>query len=197
MPQRAFFIALAGLVMGLGTAGVATAGPTTALTISCDAATGVNIVYGVDLADRLKAIESHTRIPGPKYYPPRKAHLPKTLITLQSDGTAQVTYEWPQKLGGVSTVDMRMLGWLNEFAFTLLAHGDPSSATDADLITFYPHESVAFFSGNDYSGYAGKTGRSKNELTGYTFFAHCRYNGLIWLRDEEQSFNSTDRPLLK
>ena len=195
--QLRVFIATAGLVLGLGAAGAAAAGPTTVLTISCDAATGVNIVYGVDMADRLKAIESHTRIPGPKYYPPSKAFLPKTLITLQSDGTAEVTYEWPQKLGGANTVNMRMLGWLNEFAFTLLAHGDPASATDADLITFYPHESVAFFSGNDYSGYAGSTGRPENQLTGYTFFARCRYNGLFWLRDEEQSFNSTDRPLLK
>ncbi|MHB1814521.1 MAG: hypothetical protein ACYCUE_06795 [Steroidobacteraceae bacterium] len=195
MHQR-IFIATVAIIGGLAI-GPAAHASHTVLTITCDAAKGIGIVYGVDLKDRLAAIQAHRRIPNPKLYPPHKDGFAKTVITLQSNGMAEVTYEWPQKLGGVTTLDMRMLGWLNEFAITLIYHGASIGPTDADLITFYPHESVAFFSGNDYVGFAGRSGRAENELTGYTYFARCHYNGLATLREAEASFYKTAHPLLR
>lgn len=194
--NKRFFIAAAGLASYLGWAATAFAG-NTVLTITCAAPKGVRIVYGVDLKDRMAAIAAHKRIPDPKLYPPQPDEAAKTIITLQSDGTAQVTYEWPQDLGGAETVDMRMLGWLNEFAITLVRPGASIGPTDAQLITFYPHESVAFFSGNTYQGFASKSGRMENELTGYTYFARCHYDGLEALRAATRAFYRTAHPLLR
>ncbi len=194
MHQRVFIAAaMIGGLVGMPAAHASR----TVLTITCGPARGVGIIYGVDLKDRLAAIDSHRRIPNPKLYPPHRDGFAKSVIPLQSDGRAQVTYEWPQKLGGPNTLDMRMLGWLNEFAITLIHTGASIGPTDADLITFYPHESVAFFSGNDYFGFAGKTGRAENELTGYTYFARCHYNGLEVLREAVPSFYKTAHPLLR
>jgi hypothetical protein len=139
------------------------------------------MVYGATTSDLLDSIGEHKPTPAPKLYASRPDGYPKTIITIHSDGTAAVTLDFPRNLGGTETHDMQLLGRLNEFAITLLSDvglGD----SGAQLVTFYPQQSVAFLAGNTYTAFIGKDGASGDTLFSYSFFARCQFDGIEHLR---------------
>lgn len=153
----------------------------TLLTISCEPPKGTSTVYGITTSDLLDSIGKHEPTPAPKLYAGRPDGYPKTIITIHADGTAAVTLDFPHNLGGTETHDMQLLGRLNEYAITLLSDvglGD----SGAQLVTFYPQQSIAFFAGNTYTGYIGKDGVHGDTLFSYSFFAHCQFDGIERLR---------------
>ena len=150
-------------------------GASTVLTITCDAPRGMSMIYGVTQGDLLTSIVEHKPTPAPKLYAPHADGFAKAVITIHSDRTAAVTYLYPHKLGGTETHDMRLLWPLNKIAISLLDLG--VDGADAQLVTFYPQQRVAFFTGNTDSGYIGKDGKNGDELFSYSFFARCQWDG--------------------
>jgi hypothetical protein len=83
----------------------------TLLTISCEKPWGTSTVYGVTLGDLTESVFAHQPTPDAKLYPPRADGFSNTVITIHSDGSAAVTIDYPQKLGGVETHDMLAARW--------------------------------------------------------------------------------------
>jgi hypothetical protein len=154
---------------------------TTLLTITCDKPAGLLTAYGITTADLTDVLGKNLPIPEPKFYPPHQDWFGKTTITLRSDATATVVFDYGKTLGGADTHDVQLLGGLNDTAVTFLEDNSPLGE-GARLITFYPQQRVAFFTGNTYSGYVWKDRGNAATLESYSFFARCEFDGMDRLR---------------